>query len=281
MLKDMKIIKCEFCTKQYKGKNAKRNLSKHVIHCIINPNKIPYTCECGKNFITRHQFIGHHSHCKEKESEVIKKCEKCSKSFTRKHTCKKNKKINTSDLKCKFCHIQFDDGRKLGGHITNCVLNPKTKLTREKQLKASIGRTHTQETKDKLSKIRVQYLINNPDKVPYLINHSSKISHPELLFKNALITKKITGWEYNYQQGIYQYDFAFIENKIDVEIDGGTHLTEKVIAIDTRRDKYSNSIGWTVLRFTAKEVKKDMQSCINKLMSILEQNNISKNNLNS
>lgn len=122
---------------------------------------------------------------------------------------------------------------------------------------------HSEETKNKISKSRIKYLNENPDKVPYLINHSSKQSYPEQIFQNALESSKITGWIYNYQVGIYQYDFAFPDLKIDVEIDGATHNLEKVKKIDQRRDKFSNDNGWTVLRFTANQVKRDVIGCIN------------------
>jgi len=126
-------------------------------------------------------------------------------------------------------------------------------------------RTLTDETKRKISESRLKYLNEHPDKVPYLLNHSSKISYPEKIFMDALIRHKIEGWRYGYQFGIYCFDFAFIELKIDVEIDGGTHLTDKVKRIDERRDLYSKDKGWTVIRFTAKDVKNDVDKCILKL----------------
>lgn len=128
---------------------------------------------------------------------------------------------------------------------------------------------HSEQTKRKISKARIKYLTENPDKVPYLINHSSKKSYPEQIFENALISANITGWQYAYQNGIYEYDFAWPEQKIDVEIDGSTHLSEKVKKIDRRRDKFSKKNGWIVLRFTADRVKTDVISCINVLLSTL------------
>lgn len=128
---------------------------------------------------------------------------------------------------------------------------------------------HSEETKDKISKARIKYLTENPDKVPYLINHSSKKSYPEQIFENALISANITGWQYAYRNGIYEYDFAWPEQKIDVEIDGATHLSEKVKKIDERRDKFSTENGWIVLRFSSELVKKDVISCINILQSTL------------
>lgn len=136
-------------------------------------------------------------------------------------------------------------------------------------LQSAPPRKHSEATKLKISNIRRKFLEANPDKVPYLINHSSKKSYPEVLFENALIAHNITGWQYNFQNGIYQYDFAFVDIKLDVEVDGGTHLTEKVKKIDARRDDWSKSKGWNVLRFTAKEVKDDVDSCIEKLKKMI------------
>lgn len=129
---------------------------------------------------------------------------------------------------------------------------------------------HSEETKNKISKGRIKYLEQNPDKVPYLINHSSKQSYPEKVFQNALESKGLQGWLYNYRVGIYQYDFAFPDYKIDVEIDGATHQTEKVKKIDYRRDRFSESNGWTVIRFSAKQVKEDVISCINVLQETIK-----------
>lgn len=132
-----------------------------------------------------------------------------------------------------------------------------------------LGKPHTQETKDKVSRSRIKYLQENPEKVPYLLNHSSKESYPEKVFKNALVENEIECWVQEYQNGIYRYDFAFLDLKIDVEIDGSTHLTEKVKKIDERRDNWSKEQGWIVVRFTAKEVKENVTKCINILKEVI------------
>jgi very-short-patch-repair endonuclease len=128
---------------------------------------------------------------------------------------------------------------------------------------------HSEQTKRKISKARIKYLTENPDKVPYLINHSSKKSYPETIFEQALISSGITGWVYAYQNGMYEYDFAWPKQKIDVEIDGSTHNLPKVQKIDARRDKFSIDNGWIVVRFSADRVKKDIISCINELKALL------------
>jgi very-short-patch-repair endonuclease len=129
------------------------------------------------------------------------------------------------------------------------------------------GKHHSQETKNKISQIRINYLLKHPEKVPYLYNHSSKISYPEELLLNKLKDLNIDGWEFKFRNSIYQYDFAWPELKIDVEIDGGTHQSEKVKKIDERRDKFSRDNGWLVLRFSANDIKYNIDNCIKKILN--------------
>lgn len=124
---------------------------------------------------------------------------------------------------------------------------------------------HTQETKDKLSKIRTEYLIKNPHQIPYRINHSSKESYPEKLFRLQLekvFPQRKYNWVQEYQNGIYSYDFAFPDIKLDIEIDGSLHKTEKISAIDKKRDIFSTKNGWVVIRLDSKLIKKDINKCI-------------------
>jgi len=137
-------------------------------------------------------------------------------------------------------------------------------------IKINGARKLSNETKQKISAIRIKYLQENPDKVPYVINHSCKESYPEKVFRIALESEGITGWQQNYRVGIYAFDFAFIDSKIDVEIDGGTHSLEKVKRIDERRDAWSSNQGWTVIRFPANRVKTDVAGCITELKEALE-----------
>lgn len=144
-------------------------------------------------------------------------------------------------------------------------------ISLSKSQKGLPGTKHSEETKQKISKARTEYLFANPDKVPYRVNHSSKESYPERIFKEALIKNEIIGWVQEYQNGIYSYDFAFIDLKIDIEIDGGTHLSEKVKIIDKRRDEWSNINGWVVLRFPVSEIKSNLDFCIEKLKLLIKE----------
>lgn len=116
-------------------------------------------------------------------------------------------------------------------------------------------RTHTQETKDKISKIRLKFLSENPNKVPYVLNHNSKkLSYAEQYFLDAL-----TGSDFKHRHRIlnYELDFAIPEKKINLEIDGSQHkLDKKIVAHDLKRNKNLQDLGWTIIRVYWPEFQK-------------------------
>lgn len=89
------------------------------------------------------------------------------------------------------------------------------------------GKPHTDEEKKKISEARRKYLQEHPEKVPYLLNHSSKMSYPEQYFKE-LFEKEHIPLQYHKQIGIYQLDFYNEDLMKYIEIDGETHSLESV-----------------------------------------------------
>jgi len=213
------------------------------------------------------------------------KCESNFKSFGNGYSSR-NKKSKYEDIDWDTIQVKYNSGlsiRELMKHFSDIPKNSfewarkrgilKTR-TRSESCKLAHKKfpklhQHSSEIRDKISKKLIEYLNNNPDEVPYRKFHNGEKSYPEMVFENALISNKIYGWEYDYPNGIYNYDFAFIDLKIDVEIDGGTHLQDDVIKKDKRRDEWSISNGWQVIRFTAKEVKSDVNQCISKLKEFM------------
>ena len=192
-------------------------------------------------------------------------------------------KVIKSD--CKFCNKISKNANSAAQHQIRCKLNPdrlqlindpnrgykdgtrvgwskgQTKFTNASV--AQIGKTysvkyklgliirshkHTEKTKDHLSKVRKEYLLKNPDKVPYLLNHSSKRSYPEIYFTEIFVDK-YPNISIEHKVGTYSLDFAFPEFKIGIEIDGEQHyLDKKVVASDIRRKEYLDKYGWEILR---------------------------------
>lgn len=109
--------------------------------------------------------------------------------------------------------------------------------------------SHKPETKKKLSEARIRYLKENPDKVPYKLNHYSKgRSYAEEYWKNVLDSFDIL-YEEQYQISLYSLDFALVDLKIDLEIDGDQHhLDQRIVESDKRRTQFLENLGWKVIR---------------------------------
>lgn len=128
----------------------------------------------------------------------------------------------------------------------------RTKLNHSEETKLKIGasskgRKHSEETKQKLSDIRKKYLEKNPDKVPYLLNHTSKISYPEQYFLECL--SDIENIEFQYPVFRYKLDFANIVEKLYLEIDGEQHYVDKrIIEHDIKRTAKLKELGWNGFR---------------------------------
>ena len=152
---------------------------------------------------------------------------------------------------------------------------PKPEISEESHKKRSSAskRPHTEETKKKISDHRIKFLRENPDKVPYKLNHSSKgRSYAEEYWKIVLDTNNLV-YEEQYQICPYQLDFAFPNLKLDLEIDGDQHhLDKRVVESDKRRNLYLEELGWTVIRVKWSDYKKleDKKSFVNNIISLLD-----------
>ena len=156
--------------------------------------------------------------------------------------------------KCKYCEYETDNGLKLGGHMTNCKSNPNYEIRCEK-LRNVVREKLSDDTKKKISNSRKEYLKNNPDKVPYLLNHSRNESYPEKYFTDVFTERKIDIVK-SYRIGLYELDFCILDKKIDIEIDGEQHyLDSKIIDSDKRRNKYLEDLDWSIIRIRWSEYK--------------------------
>lgn len=133
---------------------------------------------------------------------------------------------------------------------------------------------HSEESKKKISEARIKYLKDNPDKVPYKLNHYSKgASYPEKYFDEILKTKNLE-YEKELPISIYSLDFAFVEKGIDLEIDGEQHYLDPVIIESNRkRDIFLSENGWKVIRIRWSEYQKmkyyDKKQYIEKIINYI------------
>jgi very-short-patch-repair endonuclease len=119
------------------------------------------------------------------------------------------------------------------------------------------GKKHSAETKAKIAESRKQYLLDNPDKVPYVLNHYSKgPSYPEIYWID-LIRNENLDFSYHKRVGLYELDFFNEEKMIDFEVDGEQHyVDENVVESDGRRTEYLKNLGWKVIRLRWSEWQK-------------------------
>ena len=118
---------------------------------------------------------------------------------------------------------------------------------------------HTEESKRKISEIRLKYMKEHPEDTVW--RKRNEPSYPEKCFIKFL---EDNGYAQKYyierEYSIFPYyiDFAFVDQKIAVEIDGSQHiLDEKRKERDKKKDALLNSLKWSVIRFTENTAKKD------------------------
>lgn len=114
---------------------------------------------------------------------------------------------------------------------------------------------HSEETKHKLSEIRRNFLKEHPEKTAW---RTKNMSYPEKCFKkflkeNEYDKKYLIIREYSFFP--YFIDFAFVNEKFAIEIDGSQHECQERKGKDIQKDNLLKANGWRVLRLTKNIVK--------------------------
>ena len=83
--------------------------------------------------------------------------------------------------------------------------------------------------------------------------------------------KQLIGRQFYRQKNIGNYivDFYCPSAKVIVELDGGHHYTQEGIRRDLVRDNYLDSLGFTVLRFSDREVFKNIEGVLERIFEHL------------
>lgn len=148
----------------------------------------------------------------------------------------------------------------------------KDKYSKGELISVWKGKKLPDDIKRKISESMKIYLENNPDKIPYLLNHSSKISYPEQYFIEVF---KNEGIDLKYHKMINRYELDFYNDGLKkyVEIDGEQHYQESSIIRDKNRSDYLNSLGWTGMRIRwrdyQKKNEKEKKEIIEKIKTFL------------
>ena len=160
-------------------------------------------------------------------------------------------------------------------NFSRTLLNRALSLGLIKKIKHKFVMTESR--KQSISISRKKYLLENPDKVPYLLNHHSKgKSYPEKYFQEIFESEKIN-LKYHKQVGIYQIDFFNEQMYIALEIDGEQHYKDiKIWNSDRRKDSFLKDLGWKVFRIRWSEYCRlsfdDKKNIILDIKNLLELN---------
>ena len=73
----------------------------------------------------------------------------------------------------------------------------------------------------------------------------------------------------SYRPWHYKVDVGNPDLKIAIEIDGRCHNSSKRREADRRKDTFLRSIGWSVLRFTNKDVDQNLTGCVQMVLSTI------------
>ena len=187
---------------------------------------------CGKECKNSNSLKNHEIRCKKNPNKIKSGFEDYNKDKTKKHS---NRYIKAKE-----------EGR---------IINISDE-TRRKISETSKNRRHSEETKKKISNSYKKFLENNPSKIGWIMNHSSKMSYAEKYFKEVFENENID-LKYHLYVGRYELDFYNELHRKYVEIDGHQHTdTQYMIEHDKQRDLYLKNLGWNGIRINWSDYKK-------------------------
>ena len=135
---------------------------------------------------------------------------------------------------------------------------------------------HTEETKAKIRNARLNYMKHHPNNTAWRL---SNYSYPEKLFSIFLEKYKYTkSYKIIREYSLFPYfiDFAFVDQKLAIEIDGSQHLLPDRKLKDLKKDSFLLSKGWKVIRITENLVKTNWDIINSELQKCLEDCSLSK-----
>lgn len=128
---------------------------------------------------------------------------------------------------------------------------------------------HSDETKQKIREIRIKFMKENPEQTSW---RTKNLSYPEKLFLEkvyGLCLDKKYSIVREYSVFPYFIDFAFVNEKVAVEIDGSQHLLPERKERDDKKDELLKEDGWFILRVSENEVKTNINSVFDTIISII------------
>lgn len=133
-------------------------------------------------------------------------------------------------------------------------ISEANKLAHQKYPEAYL---HSEETKAKMRAKRLQFMKEHPEATAW---RQKNMSYPEEMFLKFLIERGYADkFLIQREFSVFPYfiDFAFVDLKIAIEIDGSQHLHPDRKAKDDLKDALLKENGWRVIRIAESVVKTD------------------------
>ena len=85
--------------------------------------------------------------------------------------------------------------------------------------------------------------------------------------------KQLKGIRFYRQRPIGNYivDFCSFSPRLIIEVDGDTHYTDEAKQRDMKRDRFFQSMGFKILRFTNKDIIQNIDGVIETITKILDE----------
>ena len=208
---------------------------------------------CGKEIKGNGGLVSHQIKCSYVESVKDEVFESYTKDFLSITKIRKKYKLQDTD-------IYIILGNSLRGKSDSGKLAHK---------KYPDSFKHSDETKQKIREIRIKFMKENPEQTAW---RTKNLSYPEKLFLEKIyeldLDKKYSIVR-EYSVFPYFIDFAFVNEKIAVEIDGSQHLLPERKERDDKKDVLLKEDGWFILRVSENEVKTNINSVFNTIITII------------
>jgi len=103
--------------------------------------------------------------------------------------------------------------------------------------------------------------------LPNAVELRSNLTNAEQLLWSKIRRKQLFDFTFNRQKPIGRYivDFYCFEARLVIELDGGQHYEQEGIVADQVRDRYLQEQGFTVLRFSNRDVLQNIDGVLTKI----------------
>ena len=229
---------CKYCNKKCKNRNS---LAQHEIRCIKNPDHIHIYFN-DKNF----------------QKKLIE---------TKEQSVREGKPIYYCECYCQYCNRKFTTKSSKTQHEKYCIQNPnhikkigyKISEEQKKKISESMKKAHKEGRAHNIGKSRWN---NEP-------------SYPEKWFIEMSLNE---GINQNYIREFpfhkFSLDFAWVEQKKVIEIDGEQHLRDtKQKERDIEKDKLLLEEGWKELRISWSDICSNTKPWIKIIKDFINEGN--------